>query len=135
MSPPVPPGATMDVVVHGRGFLDTATVTITDPEVTLESATFRSWAAIDARVTVAPDATPGVREGVVLVSNADGSTSAGDLAIGTFHIGHIDVDDAVEQFQGFRAVVAAAVVDNRQMQPLLGGKCNRLDGLGDDMAA
>ena len=45
----------------------------------------------------------------------------GQYGVTVFHVGHVDIDNAVEQGQGFGAVVAAGVVDQRDAQALAGG--------------
>ena len=46
-----------------------------------------------------------------------------------FHVGHVDINYAVEQGQGFGAVIAAGVVDQRDAQTLAGSDVYRTDDL------
>ena len=54
--------------------------------------------------------------------------------VAVLHVGHVDVDDAVQQPQRLDAVVAAGVVDERQPQPLPAGDLHRGYDLRDDVA-
>ena len=56
------------------------------------------------------------------------------LVVAIFEVGHVDVDDAVEQGERLQAVVAAGVVDEREAQPARGGDAQGRDDLRHDVA-
>ena len=53
-----------------------------------------------------------------------------ELRIAVFHVGHVDVDDAVQQRERLQGVVAAGVVDQRQPQALGRRQIDRVEDLG-----
>jgi len=97
VSPPILVGHTLEVEVHGRGFFPGAglNVTISDPDITLNSFAFTDWATIDATVTVTPGATPGLKYHPVQVTNPDGNFN--------FTGGHIMVLDPTIFADGFES--------------------------------
>ncbi len=64
--------------------------------------------------------------GVVL----DLGVFVGDLSVGVFHVRHIYIHYAIEQFQGSQRVVAARIVHQGQTQAGLGGDEHPGDNLG-----
>ena len=58
----------------------------------------------------------------------------GDLGIGVFHIGHVNIDHPVEQSEHCQRVVAAGVVDQRDAQPSLSSDQHPCQDLGNYMA-
>ena len=60
--------------------------------------------------------------------------SMGGRVVAIFYIWHVDVDDAIEQSQSFEAVVSAGVVDQRKLEPALGGDGDGPEDLRHDMA-
>jgi hypothetical protein len=54
--------------------------------------------------------------------------------VAILEVGHVDVDDAVEQGERLQAVVAAGVVNERQAEPALSGDAQGRDDLRHDMA-
>ena len=58
----------------------------------------------------------------------------GRLGVAVLHVGHVDVDHAVEQGQRLGAVVAAGIVDERQAQSPASGDGDRGQDLGDHVA-
>jgi hypothetical protein len=59
---------------------------------------------------------------------AGGGELFGGVGVGVFHVGHVDVDEAVEQTQGVEVVVAAGIVNNGDRQFATAGFH---DGLGN----
>jgi len=62
-----------------------------------------------------------------------GEVAARELARPQLEVGHVDVDDAIHQREAVRAVAGARVVDDRQPQPAVDGKRERLEVLRHDV--
>ena len=56
------------------------------------------------------------------------------LVVPELEVGHVDVEDAVEELQRLDGIVPAGVVDQRDIQPALDGRDQRFEDLRDDVA-
>ena len=65
---------------------------------------------------------------------ADMRISMSQLRIAVLHVRHVDVDDALEQREGFGTVIATGIVDQRQGKALSRRLIDRRDDLRNDMA-
>ena len=108
-NPAVMTGEISPVTIHGRNFHPNATLTSTEPGITIQSSTWRDWATFEATIAVEPGLDTNRRIRGFKIENPDGDYSSGYIFLMP------GVDRVVSLTSGATSIAEATTILNLQV--------------------